>query len=69
MLTQSQIEAKYGKANKTGAGYLTTIKLPYPMYLNWETKISGENVYRSLLYFLILRPDLEMHPIPIFFTA
>jgi len=38
MLTQSQIEAKYGKANKTGAGYLTTIKLPYPMYLNWETK-------------------------------
>ena len=38
MLSQTQIEAKYGKANKTGAGYLTTIKLPYPMFLNWESK-------------------------------
>lgn len=38
MLTQKQIEAKYGKANKTGAGYLVTLKLPYPMYLNWDTK-------------------------------
>ena len=38
MLSQQQIEAKYGKANKTGAGYLTTIKLPYPMFLNWENK-------------------------------
>lgn len=38
MLTQTQIEAKYGKANKTGAGYLTTLKLPYPMFLNWDTK-------------------------------
>jgi len=38
MLTQAQIEAKYGKANKTGAGYLVWMDLPYPMYLNWETK-------------------------------
>lgn len=38
MMTQKQIEAKYGKANKTGAGYLVYIDLPYPMYLNWETK-------------------------------
>lgn len=37
-LTQAQIEAKYGKANKTGAGYLTTLQLPYPMFLNWDTK-------------------------------
>lgn len=37
MLTQTQIEAKYGKANKTGAGYLVTLKLPYPMFLNWAT--------------------------------
>jgi len=38
MLTQAQIEAKYGKANKTGAGYLVWLELPYPMYLNWDTK-------------------------------
>ena len=37
ILTELEIVAKYGKANKTGAGYLTTIKLPYPMYLNWAT--------------------------------
>lgn len=38
MLTQTQIEAKYGKANKTGAGYLTVINLPYPMRLAWDKK-------------------------------
>lgn len=38
MLTQKQIEAKYGKANKTGAGYLTVINLPYPMRLAWDKK-------------------------------
>lgn len=38
MLTSKQALAKYGKPNKTGEGYLTTIKLPYPMFLNWETK-------------------------------
>ena len=37
-MTQAQIEAKYGKANKTGAGYLTSLQLPYPMFLNWDTK-------------------------------
>jgi hypothetical protein len=37
MLTQTQIEAKYGKANKTGAGYLVTLQLPYPMFLNWSS--------------------------------
>jgi len=38
MMTQEQIEAKYGKANKTGNGYLVWLDLPYPMYLNWQTK-------------------------------
>lgn len=38
MMTQKQIEAKYGKANKTGEGYLVYVDLPYPMYLNWEKK-------------------------------
>lgn len=37
MITQEQLLKKYGTPNKTGAGYLTTITLPYPMYLNWET--------------------------------
>ncbi len=37
-LTENQIIAKYGKANKTGEGYLTTLNLPYPMFLNWEIK-------------------------------
>lgn len=37
MLTEKQIIAKYGKPNKTGKGYLTTINLPYPMFLNWST--------------------------------
>jgi len=38
MLTQNQIEAKYGKANPTGKGYLVWLDLPYSMYLNWQTK-------------------------------
>jgi hypothetical protein len=37
MLTDEQIIKKYGKPNKTGAGYLTRIQLPYPMFLNWKT--------------------------------
>lgn len=38
MITQAQLIKKYGIPNKTGKGYLTTLKLPYPMFLNWETK-------------------------------
>lgn len=38
MLTSKQALAKYGEPNKTGKGYLTRIELPYPMFLNWETK-------------------------------
>lgn len=38
MITEAQLIAKYGKPNKTGAGYLAWLDLPYPMYLNWQTK-------------------------------
>jgi len=38
MITQAQLIAKYGTPNKTGKGYLVWIDLPYPMYLNWQTK-------------------------------
>lgn len=37
ILSDQEIISKYGLANKAGTGYLTTIKLPYPMYLNWAT--------------------------------
>ncbi len=38
LLTTEQLNERYGVPNKTGAGYLTTITLPYPMFLNWESK-------------------------------
>jgi len=38
MITQSQLREQYGEPNKQGNGYLKAIKLPYPMYLNWESK-------------------------------
>ena len=37
MITQEQLIKKYGTPNKGGEGYLTTITLPYPMFLNWAT--------------------------------
>ena len=37
MITQEQLIKKYGTPNKGGVGYLTTINLPYPMFLNWAT--------------------------------
>jgi hypothetical protein len=37
MITQQALLSKYGTPNPTGAGYLTTIDLPYPMFLNWAT--------------------------------
>ena len=37
MITQEALLKKYGAPNPTGAGYLVTIDLPYPMYLNWST--------------------------------
>lgn len=38
MITQQQLIKKYGTPNKTGKGYLVWIDLPYPMYLNWQSK-------------------------------
>lgn len=38
MITQQQLLAKYGTPNKTGKGYLVWLDLPYPMYLNWQSK-------------------------------
>lgn len=38
-MTTNQIIARYGRPNETGAGYLTVIKLPYPMRLAWDTKV------------------------------
>ena len=37
MITTRQAIAKYGKPSQQGS-YLTTIKLPYPMRLAWDTK-------------------------------
>jgi hypothetical protein len=37
MLNTNQIISKYGKPTQQG-GYLTTIKLPYPMRLAWDKK-------------------------------
>lgn len=37
MLTTQQIIKKYGTPNETGAGYLVTINLPYPMRIAWDT--------------------------------
>jgi len=37
MITEAQLYAKYGTPNKTGDGYIVTINLPYPMFLNWDT--------------------------------
>ena len=38
MLTTKQMIAKFGVPNDSGAGYLTTINLPYPMRIAWDTK-------------------------------
>jgi D-alanyl-D-alanine carboxypeptidase len=39
-MTTSEIIKKYGKPTQNGSPYLTTIKLPYPMRLSWDKKIS-----------------------------
>ena len=38
MLTTAQAIAKYGLPNERGT-YLTTINLPYPMRIAWDTKV------------------------------
>jgi hypothetical protein len=40
MMTTQQTIKKYGTPNITGVGYLTTIQLPYPMRLAWDTETS-----------------------------
>jgi hypothetical protein len=37
MLTTQQTIKKYGTPNETGAGYLVTLNLPYPMRIAWDT--------------------------------
>jgi hypothetical protein len=37
MMTTAQTIAKYGQPNEAGT-YLTTINLPYPMRIAWDTK-------------------------------
>lgn len=37
MLSTAQAIKKYGTPNETGAGYLVTLTLPYPMRLAWDT--------------------------------
>lgn len=51
MLTQQQIEAKYGKATQTGKDYLVTISLPYKMRLAWARNqyITKVQVHRLLV--------------------
>ena len=39
-MTTAQVIKKYGSPNETGAGYLVTIKLPYPMRIAWDTDSS-----------------------------
>jgi hypothetical protein len=36
----AEIIKKYGKPTQNGSPYLTTIKLPYPMKLAWDKKVS-----------------------------
>lgn len=39
-MTTAQVIKKYGTPNETGAGYLVTVKLPYPMRIAWDTDSS-----------------------------
>jgi len=39
-MTTAQVIKKYGSPNETGAGYLVTINLPYPMRIAWDTDSS-----------------------------
>lgn len=48
MMSTIDIINKYGKPNETGAGYLTTIQLPYPMRLAWDldTKVTRMSCHK-----------------------
>ena len=63
-MTTNQIIKKYGKPNETGAGYLVTIDLPYPMRLAWdlETKVTRMRCHRLVAdKFLAVFNDLLNH--------
>jgi hypothetical protein len=47
-MTTREALAKYGKPNETGDGYLTTIRLPYPMRIAWDldTKVSSMRCHK-----------------------
>ncbi len=36
MITNAELEIKYGQPNKTGKGYIVTIDLPYAMRIAWN---------------------------------
>lgn len=64
MLTTKQLIQKYGKPNVTGAGYLVTIKLPYPMRLAWDldTKVTKMSCHKLVAdKFLSVFNDLLAH--------
>ena len=64
MLTTKQTIAKYGKPNVTGAGYLVSIKLPYPMRLSWDlnSKVTRMSCHKLVAdKFLAVFNDLLAH--------
>ena len=48
MLTTQQAQKKYGTPTETGAEYLVTLNLPYPMRLAWdlETSVARMRVHK-----------------------
>lgn len=63
-MTTKEIIKKYGKPNETGAGYLVTINLPYPMRLSWDLdiKVTRMSCHRLLAgKFLAVFNDLLKH--------
>jgi hypothetical protein len=44
MITTAQAIKKYGAPNETGAGYLATVILPYPMKLAWDLKVEVNRI-------------------------
>lgn len=49
-MTTKEIISKYGKPNVTGDGYLTTIRLPYPMRIAWDldTKVNSIRCHKLI---------------------
>jgi hypothetical protein len=63
-MTTQEIIAKYGSPNETGAGYLSTIQLPYPMRIAWDTthKINTMMCHKLITNnFLSVFEDLLTH--------